>query len=188
MVFTINPQSPLRYQHIILDRDGVVNHDSSSYIKSLFEWRPIYSSLMAISLLCRAGIRVSIASNQSAVARCFLDLNELYDIHSYLQLLLHNLEASISTIQFCPHLPTDECKCRKPKPGMLASICSIYNLTPGDVLFVGDKQSDFEAASSFGCDFLFISNSPQADFIRTANIRVFWASSLYQFVRSYSYS
>ena len=33
---------------VILDRDGVINHDSDNYIKSLEEWVPYPSSITAL--------------------------------------------------------------------------------------------------------------------------------------------
>ena len=40
---------------IILDRDGVINHDSDNYIKSALEWKAINGSLNAISKLKKIG-------------------------------------------------------------------------------------------------------------------------------------
>ncbi|MGZ5230055.1 MAG: HAD-IIIA family hydrolase, partial [Burkholderiales bacterium] len=54
---------------VILDRDGVVNHDSESFIKSPEEWRPIAGSLEAIARLNQAGYHVVLATNQSGVGR-----------------------------------------------------------------------------------------------------------------------
>ena len=43
---------------IILDRDGVINFDSPSYIKTPEEWVPIAGSLEAIARLKAAGYPV----------------------------------------------------------------------------------------------------------------------------------
>ena len=53
----------------ILDRDGVINQDSDSYIKGPDEWRPIPGSLEAIARLNHAGYHVVLATNQSGVGR-----------------------------------------------------------------------------------------------------------------------
>ena len=53
---------------IVLDRDGVINHDSDAYIKSADEWVPIDGSLEAIARLNHAGYVVVVASNQSGLA------------------------------------------------------------------------------------------------------------------------
>ena len=66
---------------IVLDRDGVINHDSDQFIKSPDEWRPIPGSLEAIARLSHAGFRVVVATNQSAVGRGLIDFATLNAIH-----------------------------------------------------------------------------------------------------------
>ncbi len=59
---------------LILDRDGVINHDSDAYIKSVEEWIPLPGSIEAIAQLSRAGWTVAVATNQSGIARGYYDL------------------------------------------------------------------------------------------------------------------
>ncbi|HMM71822.1 MAG TPA: HAD-IIIA family hydrolase, partial [Rhodocyclaceae bacterium] len=54
---------------VVLDRDGVINHDSDQFIKSPDEWLPLPGSLEAIALLCQFGYRIVVATNQSGVGR-----------------------------------------------------------------------------------------------------------------------
>ena len=54
---------------VILDRDGVINHESDQFIKSPDEWRPVPGSLEAIARLNHAGYRVVVATNQSGIGR-----------------------------------------------------------------------------------------------------------------------
>ena len=54
---------------VILDRDGVINHDSQDYIKTPEEWQPLPGSLNAIAALNSAGFRVVVVSNQSGIGR-----------------------------------------------------------------------------------------------------------------------
>ncbi|HKA45558.1 MAG TPA: D-glycero-beta-D-manno-heptose-1,7-bisphosphate 7-phosphatase, partial [Burkholderiales bacterium] len=49
---------------VILDRDGVINHDSDSYIKSPEEWKPLRGSLEAVAKLTQSGKHVVVATNQ----------------------------------------------------------------------------------------------------------------------------
>ncbi len=66
---------------IILDRDGVINHDSAQFIKSPEEWRPIAGSLEAIARLNQWGYRVVVATNQSGIGRGLFDMDRLNAIH-----------------------------------------------------------------------------------------------------------
>ena len=58
---------------VILDRDGVINHDSDQYIKSPAEWRPIPGSIEAIARLHQGGWRIVVATNQSGIGRGLFD-------------------------------------------------------------------------------------------------------------------
>ena len=67
---------------LILDRDGVINHDSDAYIKSVAEWIPLPGSIAAIAQLSKAGWTVAIATNQSGIARGYYDLATLDAMHA----------------------------------------------------------------------------------------------------------
>ena len=62
---------------IILDRDGVINRDSEVFVKSAAEWNPLPGSIAAIATLGQAGFTVTIASNQSGLARELFDRGAL---------------------------------------------------------------------------------------------------------------
>lgn len=136
---------------IILDRDGVINHDSLEYIKSPEEWLPIAGSLEAIADLNRAGYRVLIATNQSGVARGYYDLEMLDRIHEKLMSELAAVGGCVDEIFYCPHHPDEHCFCRKPKPGMFYEIRDKYGLDLAEIYYVGDSVSDVEVAMIAGC-------------------------------------
>jgi D-glycero-D-manno-heptose 1,7-bisphosphate phosphatase len=136
---------------IILDRDGIINYDSYDYIKSPDEWRAIPGTLEAIAQLNRADFYVLIATNQSGIGRGYYTIEMLDLIHEKLQSELAAVGGHIEEIFFCPHLPTDECFCRKPKPGMLEQIKKKYQVDFSTVFFIGDKLTDVQAALASGC-------------------------------------
>jgi len=68
-------------KYVLLDRDGVINHESETFIKSPEEWLPINGSLEAIALLNQHGFRVVVITNQSGLARGLFDEKTLSKIH-----------------------------------------------------------------------------------------------------------
>lgn len=135
----------------ILDRDGVINHDSDAYIKSPEEWIPIPGSLEAIARLSRAGWKVVVASNQSGLARGLFTIETLNAIHAKLRHELAQAGGAIDAIFICPHGPDEGCECRKPKPGMFLDIARRYDISLQNVPAVGDSGRDLQAASEAGC-------------------------------------
>lgn len=135
---------------IILDRDGVINHDSDDFIKSPAEWVPIDGSLEAIARLNYAGYRVVVITNQSGIARGLFDVEMLNHIHSKMRRMLAQVGGKIEAILFCPHSPEDQCTCRKPQDGSFSELADRLRITLQNVPVVGDSLRDLQAAQSVG--------------------------------------
>ena len=133
-------------QMVILVRDGVINHDSDDYIKSVDEWTPIPGSLEAIEVLKKAGYLVTVATNQSGIARGLYDEEVLQQIHNKMHDLLAQRGSSVDGVFYCPHAPWDNCACRKPKPGLLLQIAKQFDIDLSLTPFVGDTLRDIQAA------------------------------------------
>ena len=135
---------------IVLDRDGVINHDSEQFIKSPDEWRPIPGSLEAIARLSHAGYRIVVATNQSGVGRGLLDFATLIAIHEKMHRALSHVGGRVDAIFYCPHTADARCECRKPKAGMLREIGVRFNVDMAGIACVGDGLRDLQAAESVG--------------------------------------
>lgn len=136
---------------LILDRDGVINHDSDDYIRSIHDWRPIEGSIEAIAELTRAGFRVAIATNQSGLSRGYFTLDDLEQIHARLCQLVEDSGGSIAGIFYCPHLPGEGCSCRKPATGLLDAMEAELGEPVAGAWFIGDSLKDLQAATARDC-------------------------------------
>jgi D-glycero-D-manno-heptose 1,7-bisphosphate phosphatase len=134
------------YKIAILDRDGVINKPSTAYVKSVAEWRPIAGSIDAIARMSKAGIKVVIATNQSAIARGLLDVGELNAMHRKMHSAVELAGGRIDAVFFCPHHPSINCDCRKPKSGMIFDILSRFKVSPEEAFMIGDNERDIAAA------------------------------------------
>ena len=133
---------------VILDRDGVINHDSASYIKSPEEWKPIAGSLEAIALLNQAGYRVLVATNQSGIGRGLFDMATLNAIHDKMHRALSLVGGRVDGIFYCPHANDAGCACRKPRPGLLDEIAKRFGVSLDGVPFIGDSLRDLQAGAA----------------------------------------
>lgn len=132
----------------MLDRDGVINHDSDEFIKSPEEWTPIPGSLEAIARLNHAGMRVVIATNQSGIGRGLFDIGALNAIHNKMHRALAQVGGRIDAVFFCPHSQDSQCECRKPRPGMLREIGQRFGVDMTGVPVLGDSLRDLQAAAA----------------------------------------
>jgi D-glycero-D-manno-heptose 1,7-bisphosphate phosphatase len=136
---------------VILDRDGVINHDSPHYIKSPEEWHPIGGSLEAIAELHQRGYVICVATNQAGIGRGIYSRQDLDRIHHKMMQSVSASGGKISRIFYCPHHPDDGCQCRKPQPGLIHQIADYLETPVEGAPFVGDRISDMEAAIAAGC-------------------------------------
>ena len=104
---------------VILDRDGIINHDSDDFIKSPDEWMPIPgASRRSRGSTTPAGTSWSRPTSRAS-ARGLFDMASLNAIHAGCTQRWPQVGGRIDAVFFCPHAPDDDCDCRKPQPGLL---------------------------------------------------------------------
>jgi D-glycero-D-manno-heptose 1,7-bisphosphate phosphatase len=138
-------------RHLILDRDGVLNHEASSgWISSAAEWRWLPGVLGALRSLHEAGVRVSVVTNQSCIGRGLATRQQVDAVHERMMRECRAAGGSIDAVFVCPHAPGDGCDCRKPRSGLVRQAVTAAGLAAGQTLLVGDDQRDLEAGRGGG--------------------------------------
>ena len=152
---------------IFLDRDGVINQERKDYVKNLNEFKIFSGVAEAIDLLRKKNFLIIIITNQSAINRKLLDINTLENIHIFFQEYLKKNNTSVDAIYYCPHLPEENCSCRKPKPGLILNAAKDLKIDLKKSWMIGDSQKDIEAASNAGCNSILLkSNQNLLDVIK----------------------
>jgi len=142
-----------RYDHVILDRDGVVNRepDQGWIVRpDDFVWER--GSLEALTALAEAGITISVVTNQSCVGR---GVATMADVEAVNERMLDAIAASgvrLAGLYVCPHADEHACTCRKPKPGMVLAALAALGAPPARTLLVGDAPRDLLAGLAGGVD------------------------------------
>jgi D-glycero-D-manno-heptose 1,7-bisphosphate phosphatase len=147
------PQLP---RLVLLDRDGVLNQDRLDYVKSPAELVLLPGAPAAVARLNRAGIKVAVVTNQSAVGRGILSLAALDAIHADLTARLAAADAVLDALLFAPDTPDQATERRKPGPGMLREAMARFGVAPADTVMIGDQPTDAEAAHRAGIDFILV--------------------------------
>jgi D-glycero-D-manno-heptose 1,7-bisphosphate phosphatase len=135
---------------VVLDRDGVINHESPDFIRSPGEWRALPGSLEAIAELTRGGFTVVVATNQSGVGRGLFSAETLDAIHERMRAAVAAAGGRISAIFSCPHHPDANCECRKPRTGLLRQVEAAFGVSLAGQPVVGDSLRDIQAAQAVG--------------------------------------
>ena len=137
---------------IFLDRDGVINQERKDYVKKLDEFRILDKTSDAINIIKNNGFLVIIITNQSAINRKLLSVETLNKIHEKLQSYLEKYDTSFDQVYFCPHMPSENCECRKPKPGLIIQAVTDFKIDLSQSYMIGNSETDLQAARNAGCN------------------------------------
>ena len=134
---------------VFLDRDGVINVDNG-YVSSVqdFEFR------CDIFEICRYLISLDylivVVTNQSGIGRRFFTKEQFKTLTAWMLKRFSEEDVEVAGVFYCPHTPTENCECRKPKPGLISEAASKFELDLPSSWLIGDKQSDIDAAKRAG--------------------------------------
>lgn len=142
----------MRYKHVILDRDGVLNYEArdNGYVRAPEEFFWLPGALEGLAELRRAGLYLSVATNQSGVGRGIMTLAQLEAVHERMRNEAARHGGALDAVLFCPHAPEAQCGCRKPAPGLIQLALAQSGMAAADSLVVGDDHRDLEAAARAG--------------------------------------
>lgn len=136
---------------LLLDRDGIINENRPDYVKSVQEIHLFPDALQALALLHGKGVGVVLVSNQSGLNRGIITWDDFWDMHFEVVRIVEQKGGAILAAFYCPHRPDENCECRKPAPAMLLEACRFLCAEPGETIFIGDQDSDIEAAKNAAC-------------------------------------
>ncbi len=144
---------------VFFDRDGVLNEsivrDNQPFGPlTLDAFRLFDYTADQVQRLKKAGYLCIVFTNQPDMARGLLSPLVLAEMHQILQADVH-----LDDLLVCPHLDSDECSCRKPKPGMILEAAKKWNIDLRRSFAIGDRWRDIDAGRAAGCKTILIEYS-----------------------------
>lgn len=148
----------VKHNAVFLDRDGVLNQaiikNGKPYPpRSVDELAVISGVPHALAKLKQAGYLLIGATNQPDVARGITPREWVESIH---QLLMSQLP--LDDLRVCFHDDSDDCLCRKPRPGLLLEAAKDHHIALETSYMIGDRWKDIEAGSRAGCKTILLKN------------------------------
>ena len=140
----------------LLDRDGTVSREVG-YVNHPSRLVLLPRTAEAIRQARAAGYLCVLVTNQAGVARGYFSEDLVHATHTVLEEQLADHDTALDGIYYCPHHPSAgeppyraDCRCRKPRPGMLLQAAADLDIELARSVVVGDKISDVEMAHSQG--------------------------------------
>ena len=145
---------------LILDLDGTVREctvEGQPCPNKPGEQRLLPGAAAGIRAALDADITVGFATNQGGISLGYMSEAAFHNIGAELFDLLGTAGVDVEhdelgSIKYCSE--SRPCFWRKPSPGMLLALMVEFEVEPHATLFVGDRDTDREAAERAGCRFL----------------------------------
>ncbi|WP_375723114.1 D-glycero-beta-D-manno-heptose 1,7-bisphosphate 7-phosphatase [Arcobacter sp. KX21116] len=134
---------------IFLDRDGVINIEKN-YLYKVEDFEFITGVFDTLKYLQDNDYKLFIITNQSGIGRGYYTQEDFNNLTSWMLEEFAKNGITISQVELCPHAPTQECNCRKPKTGMIDNILKNHKIDLGNSWLIGDKKSDILCAKNAG--------------------------------------
>jgi D-glycero-D-manno-heptose 1,7-bisphosphate phosphatase len=146
----------VRRKAVFLDRDGVLNRafvrNGKPHPPSSLEELEMLPGVSEACLdLRKAGFLLIMVTNQPDVARGTQTQRVVEAINRALSDRL-----SLDDIKVCYHDNSDNCKCRKPEPGLFLEAAKDWTIDLSGSFVVGDRWKDIEAGRRAGCSTIFV--------------------------------
>ncbi len=124
---------------LFIDRDGTINVDCP-YCSKPEQIRIYKDAIDLIKSYKRFGFLIIVISNQSGIGRKLFSDGDVIKFNESLNDCLKKFDSGIDKFYFCPHLPDDNCNCRKPKDGLIKRAMSENDIDLIGSIFVGDRD------------------------------------------------
>lgn len=136
---------------VFVDRDGVICHNRSDYVKSWEEFVFLPGAREALAGLAQSDFHIVVVTNQSAINRGLVSVDVVEDIHARMTRAIRAAGGRVDRLIYCPHRPDERCDCRKPQPGMLLTTAKELQVDLNRSFLIGDAETDVQAGRAAGC-------------------------------------
>ena len=136
---------------VFVDRDGVINRRlPGDYVRAWDQFRFLHGARAGLRLLREAGFLLVVITNQRGIGRGLMSEADLAEVHRRMQTELARAGAGVDLILHCPHDLGADCRCRKPRPGMIEQALARFSVDTARSWVVGDELTDLEAGRAAG--------------------------------------
>jgi D-glycero-D-manno-heptose 1,7-bisphosphate phosphatase len=146
----------MKRKAVFLDRDGTLNVDVG-YLHQLEDLELFPWTGDALRLLKRAGYLLVVVTNQSGIAHGLIAPEFIPACHAEMRRRLAPAGADLDALYFCNHHPRGsiaelavDCRCRKPRPGMVEDAVRDLRIDTSQSWVIGDKWLDVNLGHAVG--------------------------------------
>lgn len=143
---------------LFIDRDGTLIEEPFDFqVDSLDKIKLTPNVIPALLKLGKAGFRFIMVSNQNGIGTSHFPEEDFAICHDFTLDLFSSQGITFDEIFICPHMPEDNCLCRKPGTGLLDEWLRQNSIDKSQSWVIGDRDTDRQLADNIDVSFLPVS-------------------------------
>ncbi|MBT8103601.1 MAG: bifunctional histidinol-phosphatase/imidazoleglycerol-phosphate dehydratase HisB [Gammaproteobacteria bacterium] len=136
---------------LFLDRDGtLIEEPEDNQVDAVEKIQLVDSVIPALLELAKHGFRFVMVSNQDGLGTDAFPQDQFDVCHDHTMNLFKSQGIVFDEVFICPHLPAENCECRKPRTGLLTRFLAATDIDLEASAVIGDRATDMQLAERIG--------------------------------------
>lgn len=145
---------------LFIDRDGTLIEEPNDFqVDAIDKIQLVEGVIPSLLELLLHGYRLVLVSNQDGLGTASFPQDQFERCHNYVLRLFASQGIEFDAVFICPHLPADNCECRKPRSGLLTRYLAATDISLSQSAVIGDRDTDLELAERIGIRGLLVNRS-----------------------------
>lgn len=141
----------MKNKYAFIDRDGtLIVEPKDKQIDSLEKLTLMPGVISSLQTLQAVGYRLVMVSNQDGLGTSAFPESDFWSVQKWLMDLFTSQGIFFEDVRICPHLPEDQCQCRKPAVGLVLDYLREQNICRQSSYVIGDRKTDLVLAENMG--------------------------------------